>query len=133
MTINTTIYYVSSDELHIYILWPLCTHLQANEVHKGKNYNCKFIFVWLIWDVNLWVFNIHVNMKCKNQLKYMINYLISNFLKGNYKLHPFKAHIILPLNYLHILIGFNILYWHVYCNTKRMKSRSNHAKISLQF
>jgi len=49
-------------------------------------------------------------MKCKNQLKYMINYLISNFLKGNYKLHPLKAHIISPLNYLHILTGFNILH-----------------------
>ena len=40
----------------------------------------------------------------------MMNYLVSNFLKGNYKLHPLEAHIILPLNYLHILIGFNILY-----------------------
>jgi len=36
MTINTTIYYVLSDELHSYILWHLSAHLQATEVHKGK-------------------------------------------------------------------------------------------------
>ena len=62
----TRIYYVLSDELHGYIFRPLHCHFQAITVHRAKNYNCKFVFVWLDWAVSSLV----LKYTCQNSFLY---------------------------------------------------------------